>query len=150
MTTDRAHMDCWSGTKECYLHDPHCPMSPEEKYRRHIEIERAKVEMDKPCPHESFAAEVAVGRITETDDGPVTAYSAEIKVECATCGEKFRFIGVQAGLMPNKPMCSMDEFTLFAPIRPASADPDFGLGIPGYAVNFRRGTESEHANDQAD
>ncbi len=33
-------------------------------------------------------------------------------------------------------MCSVDETELRAPIRPASSDPDFSLGLPGFAVNF--------------
>jgi hypothetical protein len=37
-------------------------------------------------------------------------------------------------------MCSVDEFELRAPIRPASGDPDFGLGIPGYAVSWEEGS----------
>lgn len=30
----------------------------------------------------------------------------------------------------------VDERELHAPIRPASSDPDFGLGIPGFAIRF--------------
>ena len=45
--------------------------------------------------------------------------------------------GVQAGLRPDRPMVSVDETELRAPIRPESADPDFGLGIPGFAVTWR-------------
>lgn len=89
---------------------------------------------DRPCPHEEFSADVAVHRLTDTDDGPTIAYSAEITIVCAQCGEPFRWCGVKAGFSPAHPMCSPDERTLRAPIRPASADPDFGLGIPGFAV----------------
>jgi hypothetical protein len=93
---------------------------------------------DQPCPHENFDAFVDVGRITKSDADPtVVGYSAEIKVSCHDCGEPFRWTGVQAGLSPARPMCSVDEVTLLAPLRPASADPDFGLGLPGYAVAFR-------------
>jgi hypothetical protein len=93
---------------------------------------------DKPCPHEDFEASVEVNRLTgqEGDVAP-DAYSADVKVWCARCGELFRWIGVQAGLMPSRPMCSVDETVLYAPLRPASSDPDFGLGIPGYAVTWQ-------------
>lgn len=97
------------------------------------------IDPDKPCPHEDFNANVGVHRLTSVEDGPVTGYSADITVWCADCGEKFRWIGVRAGLSPGRPMCSIDEFTLAAPIRPASADPDFGLGLPGYAITHREG-----------
>ena len=89
---------------------------------------------DRPCLHENFSATVAVNRLTATDDGTVTAYSADIRVECADCEEPFRWIGLQPGLSPRQPMVSVDETELRAPLRPASSDPDFGLGLPGFAV----------------
>lgn len=94
---------------------------------------------DKPCPHEDFDASVEVSRLTGEDGGPVTAYSAGIRIRCAQCGEPFRWIGVQAGLKPDRPMVSVDETELRAPARPASSDPDFGLGIPGFAVTWEAG-----------
>jgi len=93
---------------------------------------------DKPCPHEDFNASVEVNRLTEREgDTEPDAYSADIKVWCAACGENFRWVGLQAGLMPSRPMCSIDETIMCAPLRPASSDPDFGLGIPGYAVTWQ-------------
>jgi hypothetical protein len=93
---------------------------------------------DRACPHENFAAEVEVSRITGGEpDGPVIAFSAAIRARCADCGEPFRWTGVQAGLSQDRPMCSPDETELRAPLRPASADPDFGMGLPGFAVTWR-------------
>lgn len=93
---------------------------------------------DRACPHEDFSATVEINRLTETEGAAVPdAYSAAVRVVCAQCGEPFRWIGVEAGLMPGRPMCSVDETELRAPLRPASSDPDFGLGIPGFAVTFR-------------
>jgi hypothetical protein len=89
---------------------------------------------DRACRHVDFAAEVDVNRLTDTDGGPVVAYAADIRVQCAACGERFRWVGVPAGASPRRPMCSVDEFELRAPLRPASSDPDFGLGIPGFAI----------------
>lgn len=89
---------------------------------------------DRACPHENFDVRVVVNRITDTDGGPVTAYSADVKVNCDDCGEPFRWIGPPAGLSPRDPMVSVDGTELHAPLRPASADPDFGLGIPGFAI----------------
>jgi hypothetical protein len=96
---------------------------------------------DRACPHENFEAWVEVNRLKPTDGEPVNAYAADIRIHCRDCDEPFRFIGVQAGLMPNRPMCSVDETELRAPIRPASSDPDFGLGIPGFAVRMHRAGE---------
>ena len=92
---------------------------------------------DKPCPHEDFEARVEVNRllVREADTEP-NAFAADITVNCAGCGERFRWIGVPAGLSGGHPTCSVDEFTLSAPLRPASSDPDFGLGIPGFAISM--------------
>jgi len=93
---------------------------------------------DKACPHEDFAARVEISRLTASDDDPAAiGYSADITANCTQCGEPFRWIGVQSGWRADRPMCSADEFTLSAPLRPASSDPDFGLGIPGYAITMR-------------
>ncbi len=96
---------------------------------------------DRPCEHLDFAAEVAVNRIgtAETADGMPSAYMADVRVKCADCGEPFRWVGVQGGLSFSKPMVSVDEAELHAPLRPASSDPDFGLGIPGFAIGYRPG-----------
>lgn len=92
---------------------------------------------DRACPHENFTASVEVNRLTASDDDAVIGYSADITVNCIDCGEPFRWTGLQAGLSPQRPMCSIDETVMSAPLRPASADPDFGLGLPGYAVTYR-------------
>ena len=96
---------------------------------------------DRPCPHEDFSATVEINRLTG-QEGMTTpdAYSASIRVSCAQCGEAFRWIGLQAGMHPARPMVSVDEAEMRAPLRPASSDPDFGLGIPGFAVTWNEGT----------
>jgi hypothetical protein len=101
------------------------------------------ISLDRPCPHEDFEAFVDVNRIgtEETPDGSPRAYMADVRVNCAQCGEKFRFVGVRAGVSFAAPKVSVDEAELHAPIRPASSDPDFGMGIPGFAINYRRGDE---------
>lgn len=94
------------------------------------------IDPDRACPHENFEATVGVHRLTDGDDGPVTGYTAEIRVRCLDCDEPFRWIGVPAGLSPREPRVSVDETELRAPLRPASSDPDFGLGLPGFAVRM--------------
>ena len=93
---------------------------------------------DRACPHEDFEAWVEVGRITSGEGGPVSAFMADIRVNCSQCKEPFRWVGVPAGLKPDRPMVSVDETELHAPLRPASSDPDFGLGIPGFAIRMNR------------
>lgn len=89
---------------------------------------------DIACEHENFGAQVEVNRLTKNEGDPVEGYSANLTIWCKDCKEKFRFIGVKAGLLPTQPMCSIAEDELHIPIRPASSDPDFGLGIPGFSV----------------
>lgn len=97
------------------------------------------IDQDKACPHLTFEARVAVNRLLKegSKEEVVEGYSADIKISCIDCDEPFRFIGVPAGLNPTKPTCSADETELHAPIRPASSDPDFGLGLPGFAIRFK-------------
>lgn len=93
---------------------------------------------DRACGHENFQANVEVNRLQAADDDPqVVAYSASIRIWCIDCDETFRWIGVPAGVLPNRPACSIDEAELRAPLRPASSDSDFGLAIPGVAIRFR-------------
>jgi hypothetical protein len=94
------------------------------------------VDPDRACLHLDFEAYVAVNRIAEDGQVP-TAYVADIKMCCATCREPFRWIGLRAGLSYGHPMVSVDETELHAPLRPASADPEFGMGLPGFAINMR-------------
>jgi hypothetical protein len=94
---------------------------------------------DRACEHLDFSATVDVNRLGtgETVDGMPRGYMADIRVSCADCGEAFRWVGVPAGLSFSHPTVSIDEAELRAPLRPASSDPDFGLGIPGFAIGYR-------------
>jgi len=101
-------------------------------------VAESNVDLDRPCPHENFDAVVQIGRILGEEDGPPIAFVAEVTVNCVAapqgCGESFRWNGLRAGMSYAHPMVSPDERTMLAPLRPASADPDFGLGLPGYAI----------------
>jgi hypothetical protein len=93
---------------------------------------------DKPCHHDDHEAVVNVIKLTASDTAPTpVGYTAEIKIRCANCGEPFRWTGVPAGQSPRQPTCSVDETELRAPLRPASSDPDFGLGLPGFSVRYK-------------
>lgn len=89
---------------------------------------------DRACDHENFRADVEIHRLASVENGPITGYSADIRVSCVDCGEVFRWIGAPTGLSPRHPAVSLDGAELHAPLRPASSDPDFGLGLPGFSV----------------
>lgn len=46
------------------------------------------------CQHMNFKADVNVGRLSHEDGGPITGYTADVKINCADCGLAFRFIGL--------------------------------------------------------
>jgi hypothetical protein len=76
--------------------------------------------MTDTCEHKNFKANVAVGRLTAVEGGPVTGYSADVTVACADCGLPFRFIGLAAGNHYAEPRVSVDGTELRAPIEPAT------------------------------
>lgn len=97
----------------------------------------APADPDVACEHPQFSALANVGRLAASDDDPtVVGYVVELQVRCAACNEPFRFIGLPAGMLPNRPTVNVTEDELRCPIRPASSDPDFGLGTPGFAVTY--------------
>lgn len=72
----------------------------------------------KECKHEVFDCFCAVGRLTDGDNGPVTSYCLDVKVQCRECKQFFEFVGLEAGLSPSKPTTSLDFTELRVPIRP--------------------------------
>lgn len=67
-----------------------------------------------PCVHDGeFGVTVAIARMEDTG-----RFSADIRVQCARCGEPFRFLGVSPGVSWRRPMVSADGLELRAPIEP--------------------------------
>lgn len=92
---------------------------------------------DRPCLHPRFESLVGIQRIVDEggEDQMPHAFVAEIRIRCE-CGEPFRFSGLPAGLSYQQPRVSVDETELRAPIRPAGADADFGLGLPSVGIRI--------------
>ncbi len=65
------------------------------------------------CPHQGFAADVAVNRLEDTGK-----FVADIRIRCVQCDEAFRFLGVPSGLRFDAPTVSIDEVELHVPIEP--------------------------------
>jgi hypothetical protein len=72
------------------------------------------------CQHEQFEVMAKVVRLTDGDNGPVTGYTADIRIKCVQCEMPFEFIGVPGGYSPSQPMVNFDGTELRAPIRPSS------------------------------
>lgn len=77
-------------------------------------------EAQDKCLHENFQAVTRVGRLSETEGGPIYRYMLEVQVRCAHCFKYFEFIGVPAGHSPMHPMASSSFIELRAPIRPST------------------------------
>lgn len=89
------------------------------------------------CEHHDFHAEVDVHRITDEEDGPVVAYSADVRIHCKKCAEVFCFLGMPGGLNPLYPTVNFYATEARLPIRPSS-EMDQPLpkrkGVTGYSV----------------
>lgn len=77
----------------------------------------------KPCPHMNFAARTTVMRLTEGDAGPVTGYTADIRIECSDCHLPFQFLGLPAGSRHNGAAVSIDGQEARLAISPLGALP---------------------------
>jgi hypothetical protein len=90
---------------------------------------------DAACEHMQLSPAVSFEQIRDEATEEVLGLVVSLQVRCGACGEEFRFTGAPVGMSGEHPTVSLDEGTLLAPLRPASADRDFGLGVPGYAVS---------------
>lgn len=84
------------------------------------------------CDHGSFDATIEVCRISHEEQGPITAYEADLRIACKECNEPFVFKGLEAGLSFDSPRTNVDGTELRIPIAPKS-NPFFGKGA-GYEV----------------
>lgn len=48
---------------------------------------------ENKCQHENFECSASIGRLSRDGGGPITGYTADIKVKCLDCGLPFRFVG---------------------------------------------------------
>lgn len=68
------------------------------------------------CEHKSFRVLAKVNRLTHGEDGPVYAYTADIKVECGQCGTPFSFRGLPMGSNMESPTINADGTELRVPL----------------------------------
>lgn len=77
--------------------------------------------MKKLCSHNNFKASVEVHRIQPIKaikGAPPSHYSADIKIECAECGQSFKFLCSRRGLRWNEPTVGICGDELRVPIHP--------------------------------
>jgi len=71
------------------------------------------------CQHMRFDAYTRVVRLSDTEEGPITGYTADITIKCRDCHLPFRFRGMAAGSHYAEPRVSADGTKLRAPLEPA-------------------------------
>lgn len=49
--------------------------------------------MLEPCEHKDFTAHVEVNRLED-----ISSFAADVRITCAECGTRFRFLGLPGGL----------------------------------------------------
>lgn len=76
------------------------------------------------CDHQEFAAEVNVGRLTSEEGGPVTGYTADVRIRCVRCGKPFQFLGLQPGVDTHGARVSIDGLEARLAISPEGAQPN--------------------------
>lgn len=86
------------------------------------------------CKHENFKANVTVNRQSPEEGMEVSHYSADIKIECADCGQPFRFLCSRGGLMWNEPTVGIVGEELRAPIHPNDGTEPLPPKIKGFSV----------------
>jgi hypothetical protein len=92
-------------------------------------LNKAKTEPEVPisagkCEHMEFAAKVNVGRLTETEGGPVTGYTADVTIKCAQCGLPFQFLGLEPGVDTQGARVSLDGLEARIAISPQGVKPN--------------------------
>jgi hypothetical protein len=91
---------------------------------------------DKTCKHFDHQVSAKIFRmVDEEDHEKVTGWASEIRIRCAHCGIPFEWIGLEAGMMPDKPMCDLHAIELRAPIKPLGSL--VMAGVPGYKVRVQ-------------
>jgi len=89
--------------------------------------------MHYECPHNEFAANVDVVRLTD-EGGVVVGYSVDVTCECAGCHQPFVFHAPVVGLLSGTPTRDVSGQKLSAPGRVATQPDDFGLQLPGLTL----------------
>ncbi len=82
------------------------------------------------CKHDTETA--AAVQLHFIED--INRYMADVKIECVTCGKKFRFVGMPMGVNYDLPHCSPDGFEARLPITPEDQTPAPIAGALGFSI----------------
>jgi len=72
------------------------------------------------CEHKDFRGDIKVARLTSEGSTAITGFFADIRINCAECGQPFEFVGIPGGFSFYEPRLSVDSTELRAPIKPAT------------------------------
>ena len=88
------------------------------------------------CVHMNFAATVGVARLEDKPGGDITGFNAEVRIQCADCGQKFQFLGLEPGYDTQGARCSLDGLEAKIAICPEGTRPNhlqrivYGISAP--------------------
>lgn len=106
------------------------------------------------CEHKDFRADVAVGRISDSQTGEITQFVADVTVKCSECGAPFGFRGAPAGHSWNEPRCQVDALKISLPLMSphelalAGPLPAFGRGPMVYEVHPQETAPPNQSEDR--
>ena len=87
------------------------------------------------CVHMNFSASVGVARLEDKPGGAITGFNAEIRIQCADCGKKFQFLGLEPGYDSQGARRSLDGLEANIGICPEGTRPNhlqrMAYGITG-------------------
>lgn len=88
------------------------------------------------CEHENFDSFVDIARMPEVEGGPITRFSASVRIRCSDCNQYFRFIGLPAGLDLNGAAVSIDATEARLAIGPKGKVVSVldGDGVTGFSI----------------
>lgn len=86
------------------------------------------------CPHENFAANVEVNRLSKGEGGAIESYSCDVTVKCHDCGMPFRFCIDDVGLQHGKVMVAPNGQELRVYVEPSDGSLQGKAKPPGFRI----------------
>lgn len=77
-----------------------------------------EMEGDPNCQHLDFGAEVHVNRLSEGEGGPVTRFTADVRIVCAQCGCRMTFSGLPHQINLDEPTVGLCGLEASLPLKP--------------------------------
>jgi hypothetical protein len=84
------------------------------------------------CPHDDTRVDASLAHITDTGGKPAGLHYLDVSATCDACGQRYQFIGFEAGLSPREPRVNVGAESIRLPCRLRSDPPQ--IATPGFDV----------------